>query len=796
MKLAKVFAFLTIGFSSLLAQDGDLNMRIVAHVPAPEGGSGIWHFVDKNGIEYAAIGLNNALVVYSLEDPSKPIERHRVRGVSTIWREVFIYGNYIYGVTDNRSDGIIIINMNNAPGNISHKFWTTQVTAANQTDSLTTCHTVFVDEKGILSLNGCRPWQGVLFFDLNVDPENPKFIGSETKRYCHDNFVRNDTMFSSDINNGLLSIWDVKDQMNPKELATITTPFAFTHNSWPSDDGKYIFTTDERANAYLAAYDISDLNDIRLLDQWRPKDTEGTGVIPHNTRYLNGYLITSYYTDGVKIVDAHKPDNLIEVGSVDTYFGNQMGFHGCWGVSPYLPSGLIVASDIEGGLFVIEADYKRACYLEGTVMDSITKEKLANVSVVLKIPRTNGEQTDLKGGYKTGYANAGTYEVEFTHPDYLPKIVSIQLDHGVVSLLDVELVKRSTISQKVIVKEFGTLKEIENAQVVFINPNRSIEATTMMDGSATVSILQDIFDYQVVAGKWGFLHNSVIFDSRNPQGEIVVLLEKGYQDDFIFDQDWTIETTATSGAWERAVPLGTSRQGQLVQTDKDVDGDYGNQCYVTGNGSSDPSGDDIDNGETLLLSPSMDLSTYQLPLMNFQYWFTNTGGSGNPNDSISIYLFTNSDTVLILSSRQSSPNWMKVEKLKINDFVTDLTNVRLAVVAGDYNPGHLVEAALDEFLIVEGMPVANDEQSKSLVQFSIVPNYLKEASEVLLLANHPLMEEHNIEIIDINGKIVEKHKFKKHERNLMIGSKLRSGLHIVQINSGSGYKTSLKLLVL
>lgn len=795
MKLTKVFAFLYFACSSLFAQDGDLNMRIIAQVPAPEGGSGIWHFVDQNGIEYAAIGTNNALVVYSLEDPTKPIERHRVRGVSTIWREVFIYGNYIYGVTDNRSDGVIIINMKNAPQNISHKFWTTEITAANQTDSITTCHTVFVDEKGILSLNGCRPWQGVLFFDLNADPENPKFLGSETKRYCHDNFVRNDTMFSSDINNGLCSIWDVKDPKNPKELTTITTPFAFTHNTWPSDDAKFLFTTDERANAYVAAYDISDLNDIKLLDQWRPKDTEGTGVIPHNTRYLNGYLITSYYTDGIKIVDAHKPDNLIEVGSVDTYFGNQNGFHGCWGVSPYLPSGLIVASDIEGGLFVIEADYKRACYLEGKVIDSLTKESLANVTVVLKTPRTNGEETDLKGAYKTGYANAGIFDVEFSHPDYFPKILSAQLEHGIVTLLDAELVKRSSINQKVIVKESGSLKEIEAAQVVFINPNRSLEVETMSDGSATVSILQDIYNYQVVAGKWGYLHSSISYDSRNPSGDIIILLKKGYQDDFLFNQNWTVESTANSGIWERAVPVGTSRQGQLVQTDKDVDGDYGDHCYVTGNSSSDPSGDDIDGGETRLTSPEMDLSTYQEPLLNYQYWFANSGGSGNPNDSMSIYLLADGDSILIMSTRVNAPKWSKIEKLKIKDYIQDLTNVRFSVVSGDYNPGHLVEAAIDEFLIIDGMPVSTNESEKSSIQFSVLPNYILHAAGTVLYANKPILEDYTIGIIDLNGRLIEKHQLNKFDRNLLIGETLQPGMHFVHIKSASGQSSLLKLVV-
>ncbi|MBK8451602.1 MAG: hypothetical protein IPL42_16915 [Saprospiraceae bacterium] len=105
--------------------------------PRPAGsgaaGSGIWHFVDSSGLEYAVIGLSTALVIYSLEDPSKPIERARVPGVRTIWREVYTYKNHIYAVTDESSDGVIIVNMRNAPLDITHKFWTSSVTANNQT---------------------------------------------------------------------------------------------------------------------------------------------------------------------------------------------------------------------------------------------------------------------------------------------------------------------------------------------------------------------------------------------------------------------------------------------------------------------------------------------------------------------------------------------------------------------------------------------------------------------------------------------------------------------------------------
>ncbi|MCC6754184.1 MAG: choice-of-anchor B family protein [Saprospiraceae bacterium] len=787
-------AFLLAG--EMFAQDGDLNMKIVAHVPAPEGGSGIWHYVDRKGVEYAAIGTRSALVIYSLENPAQPIERYRAKGVTTTWREVFSYGDYIYGATDASSDGLIIIDMRKAPDTIRHTFWSTSVTANNQTDSINTCHTLFVDEKGILSLNGCSPWQGVLFFDLNQDPENPAYLGAETKRYCHDNFVRNDTMYSSDIYQGLLSLWDVRDPQKPVEMATITTPFQFTHNSWPSDDSRYVFTTDERENAYVAAYDISDFSDIRLVDQWRPKDTEGTGVIPHNTRYLNGYLITSYYTDGVKIVDAHRPENLIEVGSVDTYFGNQSGFHGCWGVSPYLPSGTIVASDIEGGLFVIEPEYVRACYLEGKVTDSLTNEVISKVSVIIDAPRKNAEETNLKGLYKTGYAVAGDYDVHFDHPDYFPKTITARLDHGVVTLRDVQLVKRKTIQQRVIVLEKGSLKPVEGASVRVFNSTRNVEATTGVNGEAIVSLLQDQDAYVVAAGKWAYLHASSTLDSQAPVGDITLLLENGYQDDFLFDLGWATGGSATSGKWVREIPLGTLRGNQLVQTDSDVPNDLGNECYVTGNGSSDPSGDDIDGGTVSLTSPFMDLNNYREPLLNLSVWFANSGGNNNPNDSLSLYLLTSGiipgDTIHLLTASRNDPKWTRIEKLRIKDYLTTLTNVSLYAVAGDFDPGHLVEAALDAFLITEGQPVGS-EQVYASSPIRILPTIFH--NETTALRNPGETTTVHIDVLDLSGRVVERSRFETNDTSLELGESLMSGIYFVKMHDASGKRyEAIKLI--
>jgi hypothetical protein len=68
----------------------------------------------------------------------------------------------------------------------------------------------------------------------------------------------------------------------------------------------------------------------------------------------------------------HNPDNLVEVGNFDSFLGQDGGFPGVWGTYPFLPSGKILASDRNNGLFVFIPNYVRACYLEGSVVDSVT----------------------------------------------------------------------------------------------------------------------------------------------------------------------------------------------------------------------------------------------------------------------------------------------------------------------------------------------------------------------------------------------------------------------------------------
>ncbi len=779
------------------AQDGDLNMKIVAHVNAPEGGSGIWHHYDKKRkIEYAVLGSRTSTILFSLEDPKNPKERFRLTGGTTTWREVFSYGDYVYAVTDvETEDGLAIIDMSKGPDSIKGSFWKPSVDVKGNAAVLGKCHTVFIDEKGILSLNGCTPWRGTVFFDLKPNPKVPVYIGAITQRYCHDNYARRDTIYSSEINDGKLTIYDASDYKNIKEIASFNTPNNFNHNSWLSDDSKYIFTTDERADAFLASFDISDLKNIKLLDKYKPKDTENTGVVPHNTRYLNGYLITSYYSDGVKIVDAHKPDNLVEVGSFDTYKFSETGFVGTWGVSPFLPSGLIVASNMNDGLYVIEPTYIRACYLEGLVTDTITEIPINNVSVKISVARKNEDFSDVSGIYKTGYATAGEYEVTYTHPDYFPKTVKASLLNGKVTIKDVQLIsRRPTVTAKVIIKDSVTGQLLSSAHVRIMSPIDDKTTNTIADGSASLFIFQDSIPYQIVAGKWGYRHKAVTYASDKNPGIVEIRLARGYQDDFIFDQGWLVNSTASTGAWKRAEPTGTVYRGDQFQTELDIQSDYGPDCYVTGNNGGDPSTDDIDNGNTILTSPVMRLSNYKEPLLSYYYWFVNAGGQGTPNDKMTIRISNGINIVFVKEISIHSPDWVSSGIIKLKDLITLTDSMRVVIDIADDQPGHLLDAAFDDFLLIDGI-ISSSESATQDIVMRAYPNAFNEKCYLSYNVKNNENLSINLSIVDQFGKEINQRKLEVNSDVIEIGENLKSGIYFAKITNGKSI-SSVKLVKL
>ena len=407
-------------------------MSLVSHVSLNEAASDIWGYVDDQGIEYAVITTFSKIHIYSLFDKTNPelIETISVSGSS--WHDVKSFGSYLYHVSESDQDGITIIDLSDI-NNINHEVFEPFV----EDGILKSIHNIYIDEHGILYVAGSSINFGVLFFDLNNDPKKPIYLGKENTTYTHDVYVHNNLMYSSQVFNGKLEIFDVSNKNNPQKLGELETSSSFTHNAWASDDGSYVFTTDERASSFVDAYDIRDLSDIQFLDKVNSGSTDNS-IIPHNTHYHEQFLVTSWYTEGVVVHDATRPDILVKVGQYDTYQGNNTGFDGCWGVYPFFPSGVIIASDISNGLFVLEPNYQHASYLEIEVIDGLTGLPINNAKVTITNPDIC-EFTNAAGKIKTGFPMTGTLNLSLSADNYVSSSVSANFISGETTFLTVVL---------------------------------------------------------------------------------------------------------------------------------------------------------------------------------------------------------------------------------------------------------------------------------------------------------------------------------------------------------------------
>ncbi len=441
-----------------------LEMTLLSTIPSASGLNDIWGYTAPNGEEYVLLGKTDGVSIVSILDPANPIEVEFIPGVSTTWRDLKAWDQYAYVVNEsNVGGGLLIIDMSGitpdpATSNIST---TNSALGVNYTDS----HNIYIDEfgKGYLfgatctgNLPGATTNRGTVIIDCAANPANPPYIGFYPRynviggrdTYVHDGYARGDTMWTSHIYDGTFGAVDVSGLASlpngvitaNEVLALQATPGDFTHACWLSEDGNTLAVVDEvggNDGLGINTYDVSDLNNIIYLDNY--ESFAGTNVTPHNVFVKGNYIVASYYTSGVVIVDFSDPSNLVEVEHYDTSPNSGGGYSGCWGVYPYFPSGTIVASDRQMGLHVFEADCNPASRIEGTVTDSQTGNPISGASIDVLTYSNEEATTNILGAYSTGISYCGIYEVVFSAPCYGADTISVQFVNNTTIVLDAAL---------------------------------------------------------------------------------------------------------------------------------------------------------------------------------------------------------------------------------------------------------------------------------------------------------------------------------------------------------------------
>jgi choice-of-anchor B domain-containing protein len=480
LKRILFFLYLT---SFMMQGYGQLNLSLVGQLSYTTDLSDIWGHVDATGKEYAIVGKITGTSIVDISTPSSPVEVFLSNGAPSIWRDLKVWNNHAY-IVNETSGGLKIIDMSSLPGLItsSDVYQFTGVTYP-----FGSAHDLYIDENGFAYIMGAdNGVGGAIILDLNNNPKVPVEVGRYNDYYLHDGMVRGDTLWGGAVNDGFLTVIDVTNKALPVTLATQVTPSSFTHNCWISDDGHTLYTTDEKPNAFIAAYDVSDINNIQETD--RIQSSPGEDVIPHNTFVYGDFLVTSYYRDGVIIHDISNPSIMVEVGHYDTspiFSGD--GFNGCWGVYPYLPSGLIIASDIENGLYVLDPTYSPASFLNGNAIDWATGLPVDGVQVKF-VSTTDSSNTNVIGNYQMGVVNAGTYDVTYTKLGYQNKTVS-----------NVVLTAGNTTTVDVVMNPFPiSVAEVAAEEIVTIYPSPFKDVLTIELEKETTSLKIEVLD---VAGK-------------------------------------------------------------------------------------------------------------------------------------------------------------------------------------------------------------------------------------------------------------------------------------------------------
>lgn len=308
----------------------------------------VWGIV-VDGKEYGVIGSTMGVHFISLDEADSPREVAFVAGADQgsiiVHRDFHSYQNYLYTVADEGASTLQIIDFSGLPESVEVVY--------DSDEFLTNIHNIFIDEDNARLYTS----NSVQVYDL-TNPEQPVPLdllaihGLNTPNYAHDIFAKDNILYINGGNTGL-AVVDYNDATNPILLGTMYNypNQGYNHAGWLSEDGNHYYLCDETGGADVKTVRVDDFTDMEVIDRFKA-DNDNPLHIAHNAMVRGDLLYVSYYSDGLQVFDISDPANVTRVWNYDTYPGkNNEGFLGAWGIYALLPSGRILVSDFDGGLF-------------------------------------------------------------------------------------------------------------------------------------------------------------------------------------------------------------------------------------------------------------------------------------------------------------------------------------------------------------------------------------------------------------------------------------------------------------
>ena len=299
-------------------------------------------------------------------------------------------------------------------------------------------------------------------------------------------------------------MWDHTDEKQAIELGSSSYPNAeYTHSGWWSEDKQYVIVHDELdeqthgLNTTLNIFDISSLSTPTLVGTW----SGPTRAIDHNGFVRGNRYYMSTYERGLTVLDITDPSAPVEAGFFDTYpVSDNAGFNGAWGVYPFLPSGNILVSDINSGLYIIQ--------------DQTLENDTGNIAFEPRQYQVDEGQSISIVVTKTGNgASTVSYEILSGSAD----LEDIVLTSG-----ELQWTNNDTAPQKIVLQTNNdTLDEItESVFIRLFDPRNG--ATLVNPSITTVQIIDALQQGQIV-----FATDEVTVKETDPTVQIAVTRQGG-----------------------------------------------------------------------------------------------------------------------------------------------------------------------------------------------------------------------------------------------------------------------------
>ncbi|HEY0385357.1 MAG TPA: choice-of-anchor B family protein, partial [Pyrinomonadaceae bacterium] len=351
------------------------NIDLASFLPLSEigGGSGsdLWGWTDPlTGREYALMGRSTGTSFVDITNPEAPVYLGNLppHSVSSLWRSIKVYANYAFIVSEAEGHGMQVFDLTqlrsvNAPP--------VTFTETAHYNGFSRAHTLAINERtGFAYAAGSRDTCNSGLHIVNIqNPLAPTFGGCVGQDgYTHETectiyhgpdteHVGREICFSA--NEDTLTIVDVTNKSAPVQLSrTGYAGSGYTHQGWLTDDHSQFLLDDELdernfgGNSRTYIWDLSDLDAPVMSGVYNGPNT----AIDHNLYVRGRYAYEGNYRSGLRILDVANAAlfSLNEVAFFDIYpIGDEPLFNGAWGNYPFFPSGTVIVSGIEQGLFIL-----------------------------------------------------------------------------------------------------------------------------------------------------------------------------------------------------------------------------------------------------------------------------------------------------------------------------------------------------------------------------------------------------------------------------------------------------------